>query len=122
MGIEFDIEKIATPLANDNWNQRNAMLPKMKIVSQNVRSLNLSTIDNVTDDNKFHLKLSSILKMGGDIVFLQDTRLADSKDIFEKHLRLTKFGSYDCYINSSTSSRGTITLIKKHLSPTTYNI
>ena len=122
MGLEIIREKVNDPPGQNLWDQKNAALPRFKIVSQNVRSLNLSTIDNVTDNNKFFLKLNAILKLGADIVLLQDTRLSGSEDIFRKHLSLTKFGSYDCYINSSSNGRGTITLIKKHLAPIIYNI
>jgi hypothetical protein len=66
-----------------------------------------------------YLKLYGIAKLNTDVIFLSDIRLcgrnmvSGSDDI--KHIFLhNPYGSYDCYFNSSSNTRGVGILIKKN--------
>lgn len=63
------------------------------------------------------MKVCNILKSNNDIYCLQDLRLlnTDNQKIFKKELECTAQGSYDSYINSTLSKRGTAILIKRNL-------
>ena len=72
----------------------------IRVISQNVNSLNLSTrlqlIDNL---NRFNQKIESILSKNADIILLQDTRLgSDGHNILKKRLEFSKYGSFSLFL------------------------
>ena len=71
----------------------------IRVISQNVNSLNLSTrlqlIDNL---NRFNQKIESILSKNADIILLQDTRLgSDGHNILKKRLEFSKYGLFSLF-------------------------
>ncbi len=83
--------------------------------SQNVRSLNISTLSLSTQE-----KIFAITKSNEDIIFLCDTRLNEdiqhsaNNDVRKKLQML----GYDLVTNSKTSLRGVCILLKRSLSYT----
>ena len=121
MGVVFDDHIISSP--PPNYNESIDSIKSLKILSQNTNSLSLSDFNLNKSNSKFHTKIVSLLKMGCEIVCLQDVRLGSNLKILENFLYLTKYGSYLAYANSSCNSgRGVAILIKKSLSFTVHNI
>ena len=112
INIDFISEiKIAKRNVNSNLNY----LKGLKISSQNINSFNLSTaeMDNLNLRTYEH-KLTSIVKSRHDIILIQDCRIGHRTEKIIKDLSLTQFGSYEVFINSSSSSsRGVAILINK---------
>ena len=89
----------------------------IQFLSQNVKSLNLSTHFQLSNNlNSFDQKLESILDKKAEIILLQDVRLGPEGDnILRKRLEFHKYGSYHTYTNSTKASRGLEILIKSQL-------
>ena len=92
------------------------------MMSINVNSFNLSEYDNPRESYKFYTKFNAILKKGKDIITIQDPRIATYKDVFEKEIRVTKFGRYKAFINSDMGRGGVLTLIKDRVNYKIHNI
>ena len=96
----------------DNRHNNFVDFPKLTFKSQNVRSFNLSTINDTTEH-----KIQGITKRGADIIFLCDTRLNSTNNTAYVN-NLTKkffFLGYNFYHNSVSSNRGTAILISTKL-------
>ena len=93
----------ADPPFNTNQGK---VLTGIKILSQNVNTLNLSTLFNPRDKVKFHKKILAVLKGGADIICIQDVRLGDHSEHFKNQFKLHSQGSYECYMNSDKAERG----------------
>ena len=65
----------------------------IRVISQNVNSLNLSTRSQLVNNlNRFDQKLESILSKNADIILLQDTRMGtDGHNILKKRLKFFVF-------------------------------
>ena len=121
MGVVFDDHIISSP--PPNYNESIDSIRSLRILSQNTNSLSLSDFNLNKSNSKFHTKIVSLLKMGCEIVCLQDVRLGSNLKILENFLNLTKYGSYLSFANSSCNSgRGVAILIKKSLSFTVHKI
>ena len=91
-------------------------LHNLSVLSQNVNSFNISTIDNPDNSlNRFKQKVFSLLEIKSDIIFLQDTRAGDKSWSIEQLFSVNPFACYRCYLNSSKSSRGVMICIKNNL-------
>ena len=91
-------------------------LRNVKFQTQNVNSLNLSTLDhNIPNVDKFGSKINHILKQSSDVILLQDVRIGTKASSLKKVIQFSKYGSFDVFINSSKSKRGCAILIKKSL-------
>ena len=110
MVLDFDVEIVNnSPIPCVDVNPKT--LGGITCGSLNPNSLNLSDI-NTVKANLFYNKLNAILKLNRDIWCLQDVRFADKKDEFERQIRVTKFGRYKLYENSTWGRGGVATLIK----------
>ena len=89
----------------------------IRVISQNVNSLNLSTRLQLVDNlNRFDQKIESILSKNADIILLQDTRLGpDGHNILKKRLEFSKYGSFSLFSNSTKTCRGVAVIIKETL-------
>ena len=79
---------------------------------QNVRSLNISTKNDITTQ-----KIVSLCSLKSDFVFLSDLRLNSTKQIsaINDLEKMFQFNSYKFIHNSTTSSRGVGFLVKKNI-------
>ena len=89
----------------------------IRVISQNVNSLNLSTRLQLNNNlNRFDQKIESILSKNADIILLQDVRLGPlGHDILKKRLKFSKYGSFALFSNSTKSCRGVAVIIKETL-------
>ena len=96
----------------DNRYNNLADFPKLTFKSQNVRSFNLSTINDTTEH-----KIQGITKGGADIIFLCDTRLNSINNTANVNNLKKRFFflGYNFYHNSVGSNRGTAILISTKL-------
>lgn len=95
-----------------------SFLKGISLASKNCNSLNVSSNKNFNiKTNKLSPKIIKILKIKADFYLLQDIRLSSSvnQEIFKKELECHKYGSYDSYINSNKSNRGTAILVRRNL-------
>lgn len=95
-----------------------SFLKGISLASKNCNSLNVSSNKNFNiKTNKLSPKIIEILKIKADCYLLQDIRLSSSvnQEIFKKELECHKYGSYDSYINSNKSNRGTAILVRRNL-------
>ena len=92
----------------DKVSLSNTSIP-ITVLSQNIRSLNLSDPGLVT----LRKKLIFILSKRPDIFFLTEVKCynKDSIDIIENHISSCKNGPYTLLINSTKRERGTAILI-----------
>ena len=118
MGLNFEItdHNPRPPLTNSNKDFN------LKIISQNMNSLNISDLGANRGADKLHTKLVAILKGRADIYMLQDIRLGDNVTEFKNQLILTAFGSYTVYLNSKGTSRGVGVLIRNSLNHKVYRV
>ena len=66
--------------------------------------------------------MNAVLKIKGDIVFLQDTRCGKYEKTFQKEISLTKHGNFQAFINSSKRERGVVILVNSNLNFEVINI
>ena len=89
----------------------------IRVISQNVNSLNLSTrLQLINNLNRFDQKLESVYSKNADIILLQDTRMGtDGHNILKIRLEFSRYGFYSLFSNSTKSSQGVAVIIKKTL-------
>lgn len=109
MPLTFE-ETIITP-APDNPCYSHLDLSGVKIASQNVNSLGLGSSKINGKNDNFLIKINSILKLGNQIIMLQDIRVSNNLKTLKDYLAISKFGKFDSYINSSKNERGVGILI-----------
>ena len=114
-GLEFNI----TTSSLDNRTNPSfdiSSLRNLKIISQNVNSLNFSTLDhNIPIVDKCNSKINYILKFRSDIALIQDTRLNNQYKKFSDKINCSSYGNYTAFFNSKNSSRGTVILLNNDL-------
>ena len=117
VALEFNIN-ILEPDNRHNPSFNIFSLKKLKFLSQNLNSFNVSTKNHsVSKLDKYNAKLCHILKSSNDIILLQDTRLGCNKNLLEltNDILCTKYGNYTPFFNSTMSKRGVGILIKKEV-------
>ena len=83
------------------------------IISQNMNSTNMSSLAQVSDENKFHEKVNALIKQKSNIYLMQDIRLGTHSEKFKRELLQNRFGNFDCYLNSKKTERGVGILIRR---------
>ena len=85
----------------------------IKILSQNVRSFNVSS----KNFKPAKAKLLSMLDENPDILLLSECKLSNykAKLSIERFLKLSKVGTYISFFNSTSASRGTAIVLKNNI-------
>jgi len=86
---------------------------------QNVRSLNISTKNDITLQ-----KILAICSVKTDLIFLSDIRMNSAKQVSALHdlKKLFFFKGYELFHNSTTASRGVGILVKREIIPENFEI
>ena len=106
------------------------VLKNLKICSQNTNSLNFSSLNNIRQNKDIcRSKVNSLIKSGGEIIFLQDIRVGTELNnggnlkTFKNLFQCNKRMNYKSFVNStSTNSRGVAILISDDIEYSIYNI
>ena len=87
-------------------------LSGLRVISQNVRSLNLSSYKNGDISSKFLIKMQAILSSRADIIFLSDIRAASNRhNQIKDFLKCTPFGNYNIVFNSDSSIKRGVAIV-----------
>jgi exonuclease III len=84
---------------------------KIDILSINVNSFNVSTLD--TRSSKCLLKIEGITSKKADVIFISDVRAKNKGEELKRLFNMSRNGSYKLYINSTKESRGVAIAIKR---------
>ena len=98
-GLVFNIKNIeADNRTNPSFNAFS--LKNLKILSQNLNSLNVSTRGHsVNKVDKYKSKLCHILKTSNELIFVQDVRLGSNQNLndLKNDIACTKYGNYTSF-------------------------
>ena len=87
-------------------------LSGLRVISQNVRSLNLSSYKNGDISSKFLIKMQAILSSRADIIFLSDIKAASNRhNQIKDFLKCTPFGNYNIVFNSDSSIKRGVAIV-----------